>query len=208
MSGEQILDPCCGSRMFYFDKKNPNVLFCDIRSGIDKLMDSGKKRLVIEPDMVADVTNLPFENASFSLVIFDPPHLIGSKAGIMKEYYGSLSSVPAAREFLEKGFSECWRVLKPGGTLIFKWFEHKLRLKEIIKLAPCEPICGNKKVGNEKTHWLVFCKPEPKMVPPILADAAQPVLRDPAIDRAYERGRLEGAMAERRFRETLAGAAQ
>ena len=79
-----ILDPCCASRMFYFDKQNPDVLFCDIRHGIDKPMDSGRKRLVIEPDMVADVTSLPFDDESFSLVIFDPPHLVGSHAGIMK----------------------------------------------------------------------------------------------------------------------------
>ncbi|EBW8880518.1 SAM-dependent methyltransferase, partial [Salmonella enterica subsp. enterica serovar Enteritidis] len=24
-----ILDMCCGSRMFWFDKQNPDVLFCD-----------------------------------------------------------------------------------------------------------------------------------------------------------------------------------
>ena len=27
-----ILDACCGSRMFWFDKHNPNVLFVDKRS--------------------------------------------------------------------------------------------------------------------------------------------------------------------------------
>lgn len=26
-----ILDACCGSRMFWFDKKNPLTLFVDIR---------------------------------------------------------------------------------------------------------------------------------------------------------------------------------
>jgi hypothetical protein len=26
-----ILDACCGSKMFWFDKQNPNVEFCDIR---------------------------------------------------------------------------------------------------------------------------------------------------------------------------------
>ncbi len=26
-----ILDACCGSRMFWFDKNNPNVEFCDNR---------------------------------------------------------------------------------------------------------------------------------------------------------------------------------
>ena len=29
MNKKSILDACCGSRMFYFDKQNPNVLFAD-----------------------------------------------------------------------------------------------------------------------------------------------------------------------------------
>ena len=45
---------------------------------------------------------------------------------------------------------------------MFKWFEHKLSLKEIISLAPCDPILGNKRVGTSKTHWLVFFKPKSK----------------------------------------------
>ncbi|MFI7931290.1 SAM-dependent methyltransferase, partial [Acinetobacter baumannii] len=26
----QILDPCCGSRMMWFDRNNPNVVYGDI----------------------------------------------------------------------------------------------------------------------------------------------------------------------------------
>lgn len=29
---KRILDACCGSKMFWFDKNNPDVEFCDIRS--------------------------------------------------------------------------------------------------------------------------------------------------------------------------------
>lgn len=28
----KILDPCCGSRMFHFDRQNENVVFGDIRT--------------------------------------------------------------------------------------------------------------------------------------------------------------------------------
>lgn len=31
-----ILDPCCGSRMFYFDKQNPLVDFRDTRERMEK----------------------------------------------------------------------------------------------------------------------------------------------------------------------------
>lgn len=34
-----ILDVCCGSRMFWFDKKNPLALFTDIRDFEDTLCD-------------------------------------------------------------------------------------------------------------------------------------------------------------------------
>lgn len=31
-----ILDPCCGSKMFYHDKESDAVMFCDIRGGIKR----------------------------------------------------------------------------------------------------------------------------------------------------------------------------
>ena len=36
--------------------------------------------LKVKPDIVADFKNIPFEDNSFSLVIFDPPHLL--KVGV------------------------------------------------------------------------------------------------------------------------------
>ena len=72
-----ILDPCCGSRMFYFDKEDPRVLFCDNREVEETLCDG--RTLKVRPDLVADFRDLPFGDKSFDLVIFDPPHL--RKAG-------------------------------------------------------------------------------------------------------------------------------
>ena len=31
MTTPRILDPCCGSRMFYFDRNHPDVLFGELR---------------------------------------------------------------------------------------------------------------------------------------------------------------------------------
>lgn len=39
MKKQRILDMCCGSRMFYFDKQDPQVLFADIREYHDTLCD-------------------------------------------------------------------------------------------------------------------------------------------------------------------------
>lgn len=38
----KILDACCGSRMFWFDKNNPNVLFMDKRNETLKAKDRDK----------------------------------------------------------------------------------------------------------------------------------------------------------------------
>lgn len=42
MSG--VLDPCCDSRMMYFDKRAPSVTFCDNRSGISETLCDEFKR--------------------------------------------------------------------------------------------------------------------------------------------------------------------
>ena len=71
-----ILDACCGRRMFWFDKQNPNVLFVDKRSETLTAKDRDKIRTIeVKPDIIADFTNLPFEDNSFYQVVFDPPHL-------------------------------------------------------------------------------------------------------------------------------------
>ncbi|MHA7823672.1 hypothetical protein ACVVIH_12990 [Chryseobacterium arthrosphaerae] len=69
---KKILDACCGSRMFWFDKNNPDVLFADVRSGT--FISSNGKETVVDPDVIADFRNLPFEDNSFFHVVFDPPH--------------------------------------------------------------------------------------------------------------------------------------
>lgn len=45
-----ILDPCCGSRMFWFDKKDDRAVFTDKRSEQHILCDG--RELIIEPDTV------------------------------------------------------------------------------------------------------------------------------------------------------------
>ena len=69
-----ILDACCAGRMFYFNKKDPRVLFQDIRDTGINLVDG--RVYSIHPDIKGDFTNMQFPDESFSMVIFDPPHLI------------------------------------------------------------------------------------------------------------------------------------
>lgn len=155
---KQILDACCGSKMFHFDKENPLVLFQDIRPPGDYSVYS--KKVILDPDVVGDFRNMDFPDESFYLVVFDPPHLLwAGKRGRLKAAYGDLNK-DTWQDDIRRGFDECWRVLKPGGTLIFKWSEAQIKLSEVLKLAPAEPIFGNKGRGTSasKTHWLVFYK--------------------------------------------------
>ncbi len=149
----KILDVACGSKMFWFDKDNKNVVFMDNRKMEDTLCDG--RKLVISPDIVADFRDIPFPTNTFYLIVFDPPHLIkaGENSWLAKKY-GRLNP-DSWQDDIRQGFNECMRVLKPNGTLIFKWNEDQIKLKEILKVIECKPLFGNKR---SKTHWLVFMK--------------------------------------------------
>lgn len=149
-----ILDPCCGGRMFYFDHDDPNVLFCDIREDFEKVLCDGRD-FKVSPDMTADVTSLPFLDEQFPVVIFDPPHLT-SGAGWQVDKYGKLPK--GWHEWMVDAFAECWRVVRQEGVLVFKWNETHVPLSEILKCAPANPICGNRRPAKSKTHWLLFFK--------------------------------------------------
>ena len=123
-----ILDACCGSRMFWFNRNHPNAIYMDNRELEDTLCDG--RKLVIKPDVLADFRNIPYKDNSFKLVVFDPPHLIkaGEKSWLAKKYGKLNKSWPTD---LKQGFDECMRVLEPEGVLIFKWNEEQIKLKEI-----------------------------------------------------------------------------
>jgi len=154
-----VLDVCCGSRAFWFDKQDGRTLFLDKRRCVlpRTHSDSPRAPVVIEPDIQCDFTNLPLPSATFSLVVFDPPHLINTIGnGNVAKYYGVLPS--DWREELRKGFAECFRVLKPNGTLIFKWNECRIPVREILALTPEKPLFGHKTGKLSQTHWVAFLK--------------------------------------------------
>ena len=147
--------------MFWFDKKNPYALFIDKRSEIleskDSSQKSGMRTISVAPDMVADFTELPFADGTFSLVVFDPPHLktLGQNSWMAKKY----GRLPNDWEFMiKKGFAECMRVLKVNGTLIFKWNEHEINSKQVLDLIPYKPLFGHTSGKQAKTIWMAFMK--------------------------------------------------
>jgi hypothetical protein len=151
-----ILDPCCGSRMMWFDKQNPDVEFGDKRCEEHTLCDG--RTLRIDPDVLLDFTDLPYEDSTFKLIAFDPPHLhTAGPRSWMAAKYGKLSET--WQEDLRKGFAECFRVLDSDGVLVFKWNETQVKIREVLTLTPVQPLFGHPTGRKGLTHWYVFMKP-------------------------------------------------
>ncbi|HIF9321609.1 TPA: hypothetical protein ACX6QP_002106 [Photobacterium damselae] len=155
---KQILDVCCGSKMFWFDKDDPLTLFNDIRAEDIQLND---RTISIAPDVMDDFCSLSHSDETFNMVVFDPPHL---KKGGPKSWqvakYGKLSK--RWQEDLKLGFSECFRVLKDGGFLIFKWNETHIKVAELLELCDYVPLFGHPSGKRSNTHWICFIKSDLK----------------------------------------------
>ena len=152
---QTIIDVCCGSRMFYHDKQDSRVIFCDARRESHTLCDG--RLLTIDPDVLLDFRALPFCDETFHTVVFDPPHLLrAGKNSWIALKYGRLNET--WQDDLRAGFSECFRVLKQHGHLIFKWNETQIKLSEILALTDEKPLVLNKQPKQTGTHWITFIK--------------------------------------------------
>ncbi len=156
MIEKQVLDVCCGGKMMWFDKKNPIALFVDKRkTETEKLKDGSNFQ--VNPDIVMDFRNLDLPDESFNLVVFDPPHIVnGSEKSVIVKKYGYLDNT--WRDDISKGFKECFRVLKSGGVLIFKWNEVHIPIQEILELTEIKPLFGHRSGKTMRTHWICFMK--------------------------------------------------
>lgn len=155
-----ILDVTCGGRMMWFDKQNPACLYLDSRDEeFENAWGSNHstRHIKVHPDVIADFTDLPFADDTFSLVVMDPPHLqkVGTESWTKKAYGSLTAEWPTV---IRDGFHECMRVLKPYGTLIFKWSEVQIPTREVIKAIGQEPLFGHASGKKMNTHWMTFMK--------------------------------------------------
>lgn len=151
----KILDACCGSKMFWYDKSEPHTTYMDSRSETNEVKDRDYIRsVVISPDIVGDFREMPFEDETFDLVVFDPPHLkqAGERSWLRLKY-GVLPK--GWQEYIKQGFDECMRVLKPTGTLLFKWSNNQIGFSEVFQTIGQKPILGDRR-GS--TRWSIFIK--------------------------------------------------
>lgn len=155
MEEKIILDVCCGPRMMWFNKKHPNTIYMDIRR--EEVTACDGRLISIDPDIIGDFTNIPFPDNTFHHVVWDPPHMkkLGKNTW-MAQKYGVL--LPTWETDLKAGFDECMRVLKPNGTLIFKWSEAQITANKIIEIFGTQPLYGHPTAKHGKTIWLCFMK--------------------------------------------------
>lgn len=154
---KRVLDACCGSRMFWFNRENPEAVFCDIREEDTTLCDG--RKLTVKPDVICDFTNLPFADNTFWHVIFDPPHVMCGENSWTAKKYGTLKNTDWEK-MIHDGFYECLRVLKPNGTLIFKWSEVDIPVSKVLDVIGKEPLYGHRVGKLNKTHWMAYLKDE------------------------------------------------
>ena len=111
----------------------------------------------VQPDINMDFRNMPFDDETFKIVVFDPPHLInaGSSSWLALKY-GKLPK-DNWKEYLKAGFDECMRVLETDGILVFKWNDEQILFSEVLKCFDVKPLLGDKR---GKTRWVIFMKQE------------------------------------------------
>jgi tRNA G10 N-methylase Trm11 len=140
--------------MMWFDKSHKNTIYGDRRR---ERYEKYGRTWEITPDVMYDFCALPFADNLFDLVVFDPPHLkrCGTQSWLALKY-GKLFA--GWEDELREGFLECKRVLKPQGTLIFKWSDADIKHSKIFEIIGEKPMFGHTTTKNMMTHWFVFQK--------------------------------------------------
>ncbi|HSE46264.1 MAG TPA: class I SAM-dependent methyltransferase [Gemmatimonadales bacterium] len=151
----QILDACCGGRHWWWDKAHPLAVYMDERLEPKGCVDV-RPNFEVRPDILGDFRAMPFEDESFRIVLFDPPHIVRDypSRSYIRMKYGALAS-DTEQDDLRLGFEECWRVLAPGGTLVFKWAGP---LERVEPHFPDTPIVGTRSPRGGQTRWFIFYK--------------------------------------------------
>ena len=139
--------------MMWFNKHHPNTIYMDKYPRPEGCIEQ-QPFFECKPDIEGDFTAIPFPDASFKLVVFDPPHAEVKLNSITGLKYGTIDDLGN----IKKGLMECMRVLEPYGVLIFKWCEVKYTVTEVLDKIGFEPLFGHVTGKAGKTKWMCFIK--------------------------------------------------
>lgn len=161
---KKVLDATTGGKHIWKGehKDADRVVFMDRRAVSEGDIEQ-QPNWSVAPDVKADFRELPFQDGSFDLICFDPPHRVtdgGMEAitGIIETKYGALRAESWQSDLVE-GFKELWRVLRPGGVLTLKWNDAMRENGEVLELLPETPLYGtNSAKRTTETQWWVFHK--------------------------------------------------
>ncbi|AFH21870.1 putative methyltransferase [environmental Halophage eHP-11] len=148
------------------NKDRDDTLYVDKREREPGFAGQEGRTYGVDPDEIQDFRDLEYDDETFNLVVFDPPHVIKdggmeSLSGYIEKNYGALCAETWQSD-IRAGFEELWRVLAPGGTLAFKFADNAADWGEVLDLAPVEPLFGttNKQRNGVETRWFLFYKEE------------------------------------------------
>jgi len=169
-----ILDATAGNRTMWQYKNSPDIIHMDM-----------DRELQVKPDILADNTNTPFLDKTFTDIFYDPPHTWGGGISFFsfrnaKErekvfphvtgvptYYGwdKYKTKDALINHINKASKEFYRILKDDGILWIKWNEMSMPLKTIktifhqwiilMELYINDP---SHTAGQAQTFWVCMCK--------------------------------------------------
>lgn len=136
----------------WFDAGDTSAVFIDIRAAM-------------LPDIIADSRALPFADACFDLVVFDPPHVSLAASSEMAGSYGRTTAA-GIRELVTLTTRELARVAKPTAFMAMKWNDHDQQLGRILALVDAwRPLFGQRRQLRDNvrgvTTWLQLVKATP-----------------------------------------------
>jgi SAM-dependent methyltransferase len=163
MTDSQVLDATTGGKQMWFPdaKELDRVVYAD-RRRVESL--EHQPGWSCDPSVLCDTRDLPFQSDTFDLVAYDPPHRVtdggmSQLSGVIERKYGAIRAETWQAD-LEASFDELWRVLRPGGTLTFKWADVHKSHETVLSVLNQSPMYG---VTTERdrsvTKWWVFHKP-------------------------------------------------
>ena len=143
----KILDLTAGNRAVWFNKKHPLAVYID-------------KRREVNPDIVADTTNLKevIQDGIFDLVVYDPPHMNTGPNSNMSKCYGYHTTEQILSGIIGSG-REAHRVTRTGALMALKWNTHDIKLQRVFELLPnWEPLFGHltKDGPRSQTYWVML----------------------------------------------------